>query len=141
MKNLPYIRHYKKLDQQFLSIKECYDYHKENELNHMKNKMRTKGSIDVHSIFGTYMRINPDLQSPKMYHDMSCLESVRTIITKYRTGSHSLPIQSGRLVGEERDERKCICNDDIQTIDHVLFDCNLTRNITSLINNGGLEGT
>ena len=132
-KNLPYIRHYRKLDLQFTTVQECYKFYRESEKNDMITKIRIKGSNDLDSILGTYLRINPDLQSPTMYHNMLCQEHVRAMITKYRTGSHGLRIQSGRKDGVLRAERKCICNKDIQTINHVLFECEITENITSLI--------
>ena len=68
-----------------------------------------------------------------MYHQMLCTESDRNILTKYRTGSHSLRIHTGRKNNEDRTERLCLCNDDIQTIDHILFHCKVTKNIRNLI--------
>ena len=78
---------------------------------------------DSNSILGTYCKINPSLKSPEMYHNLSCVESEKLIITKYRTGSHELRIQSGRLRNETRDERLCKCGTEIQTIEHMLFTC------------------
>ena len=46
-------------------------------------------------------------------------------MTRYRTGSHNLRIESGRTPYIPREERLCSCNDDIQTVKHVLLDCRL----------------
>ena len=51
----------------------------------------------------------------------------RTILTKYRTGSHSLNVQKGRSNRTQRKDRLCICNLGIQDITHVLFHCNNTQ--------------
>ena len=64
-----------------------------------------------------------------MYHQPLCDEATRSIITKYRTGSHNLRIQVGRRNRENRGERLCTCGDNIQTLEHVLFNCRFTKNI------------
>ena len=40
-----------------------------------------------------------------------------------------LKIQAGRLSGMGREERVCSCQQGIQTLAHVLFDCPITENI------------
>ena len=52
----------------------------------MVNKIRVKGN-DLDSILGTYLRINPTLDSPNMYNITERIESDRRTITKYTTGS------------------------------------------------------
>ena len=47
----------------------------------------------------------------------------RVCITRYRTGSHNLKIESGRTPHIPRDERYCSCNTSLQTIKHVLLEC------------------
>ena len=73
---------------------------------------------------------------PELYHILlknvilfSRPESTRSIITKYRTGSHNLRIQVGRRNRENRGERLCTCGDNIQTLEHVLFNCRFTKNV------------
>ena len=67
--------------------------------------------------------------TPDYNNNIACFELDRKIITKYRTGSHKLKIQAGRLTGEGRDHRLCSCGNDIQTLAHVLFICPLTADI------------
>ena len=58
------------------------------------------------------------------------MEFQRTSITRYRTGSHNLAIEKGRMFGGmERDERLCLCNREIQTVKHVLLNCPLLNQL------------
>ena len=57
----------------------------------------------------------------------------RIIITRYRTGSHSLRIQTGSSNDEQRNVRLSRCG---QTVDHVLFSCRHTENTRRLHNYG-----
>ena len=57
-----------------------------------------------------------------------CLENDRILITKYRTGSHRLKIQTDRWRSIPQDKRMCLCNNSIQTLQHVLCDCPLLEN-------------
>ena len=131
-KNLPYIRHYIKIDQKFENAFDCFRFHTNNERSTLVSKVTTIGVDDIDSSLGSYLRINPTLQSPSMYHCINCIESDRYILTRSRTGSHNLRIQKGRTTNEKRDERTCMCNYGVQTIDHVLFHCELTKHITAL---------
>ena len=131
-KNLPYIQHYVKLDQNFENAFDCFKYYLNEEKTSIESKIRTKGADDHDSVLGTYLRINPTLEHPSMYKRIECTEAERYTVTKYRTGSHSLKIQTGRKDKMARNERKCVCGHDVQTIDHVLYYCNLTKNITLL---------
>ena len=75
------------------------------------------------SKLGTYFQVNPTLERPT-YNDKT--EFQRICITRYRTGSHNLAIEKGRMNGSTaRDERLCPCNSDTQTIKHVLLHCPL----------------
>ena len=104
-KNISFLKHYKKLDATYTSPKECYNYYTNESTNVNAEKVMAKHSADNNSILGTYYRINPELKSPKLYTEPLCIESDRKIITQYRTGSHELRIQSGRLNNNERKER------------------------------------
>ena len=121
--NTTFLRHYKKLDQKFATPDECYRFHVKLHETQLRTKIQQKYDSDEDSILGTYMRINPTLQSPKLYRDISCHENDRRIITKYRVGSHELKIQSGRLAGSDRQDRICDSANGIQTVHHVLFSC------------------
>ena len=63
-----------------------------------------------------------------MYHDIYCNESDRKVLSKYRVGCHMLKIQSERLtLNSDRETRLCRCNLEIQTLEHVIFQCPLTE--------------
>ena len=48
-------------------------------------------------------------------------------MTRYRTGSHNLRIESGRMAKlfEPREDRLCQCTTNIQTLNHCLLSCPL----------------
>ena len=126
--NIPYIRHYKQLDQNFTDPDECCQFYIQKFDASITCKIKLKHESDSNSILGTYFKINPLLNSPQMYQSMSCMESERSIITKYRTGSHQLRIQSGRLHHEQQSDRLCKCETEVQTIEHMVFRCPRTEN-------------
>ena len=121
-KDTPYIKHYLQLEQQYETVSQCSDelYHRlkaDREL-----KINRAAAVDGESRLGTYLFINPTLCQPT--YDCP-LEFQRVMMTRYRTGSHNLRIESGRTPYIPREERLCSCNDDIQTVKHVLLDCRL----------------
>ena len=77
---------------------------------------------DLDSRLGTYLTINPSLSKPA-YQDK--LEFQRVCISRYRTGSHNLKIETGRMTNTAREERLCSCGTAVQTIGHVLLECPL----------------
>ena len=90
-----------------------------------ERKIRAAAS-DADSRLGTYLVINPSLSKP-VFEDK--LEFQRACISRYRTGSHDLHIESGRLTGTPREERLCVCNTGVQTVSHVLLHCPLLDEI------------
>ena len=70
--------------------------------------------------------LNKDLCSPKYYNDSNFPEYDRNILTKYRTGSHYLAIQTGRHTGIPRNERLCKCKKP-QMLQHIILECELTK--------------
>ena len=85
--------------------------------------IRESSARDKNSKLGTYFQVNPTLQKPT-FNDK--IEFQRICITRYRTGSHNLAIEKGRMNGSTvRDEHLCPCNHDTQTIRHVLLHCPL----------------
>lgn len=123
----PFIRHYIKLDEKFPNINQCYDYYVNEHKEAIRVKIMQKNSINPDSILGTYLKVNPQLEPPKLYKDLNCHETDRMIISRYRVGSHRLNIQAGRLRNVKMEERMCKCSTSIQTLEHVLFDCTLTE--------------
>ena len=127
--NTKFLRHYRKLDEKFSTPEECYEYHINEHNTKMSTKIQEKYDSDVDSILGTYKCINPNLVKPTFIENICCNENDRRTITKYRTGSHDLKIQSGRLNQTDRHDRLCSCGDVIQTLKHMIFECTNTMNM------------
>ena len=115
---------------QFNLIQVNFDFSPRSPINKTKqNRIIDKLDGDADSILGTYFRLNPILISPRLYQEFQCNEFDRKLITRFRTGSNDLQIKKGRISGASRDGRLCICELDIQSLHHVLFNCPLTENI------------
>ena len=78
--------------------------------------------------FATYVKINPALETHRLYSDMHSLpDNLRIIFTRFRTSSHRLRVELGRWSRIPSDQRTCSCGSgDIQDEAHV-FVCQLTR--------------
>ena len=89
---------------------------------------RLKTENDEDCRLGTYYRINPDLKGyvPRPQYIM---EFERKLITRFRTGSHSLNIELGRYCNTPRESRLCSCGYGVQTVWHIFKDCPLTKEI------------
>ena len=48
---------------------------------------------------------------------------LRISFTRFRTSSHRLKIETGRWSQIPRDQRTCVCNEGVQTEEHVLTAC------------------
>ena len=106
-KKLPYIKHYMNLDEKFENAFHCYTFYENEQKTLFAEKIREKEQRDCDSILGTHCRLNPAVQTPAIYHQMLWTESGCNILTKYRTGSHSLRIHNERKLNEDRTERLC----------------------------------
>ena len=115
-----YIKHYKHLVQKYTDPDKCTDILSNEFRNTFVAKIRSTADLDINSRLGTYAYINPSLTQPSFENK---LEFQRVIITRYRTGSHNLRIESGRTPYIPREERLCLCNNDLQTISHVMLHC------------------
>ena len=82
-------------------------------------------AADCDSKLATYHRVNPLLQ--KLIVPTGTLtENERILVTRFRTGSHSLAIETGRFSNTPRENRLCLCGS-IQTVWHIFTECPLTR--------------
>ena len=79
---------------------------------------------DIDSKLSTYLEVNPEL---KKFEFNAPFEPERIIITRYRTGSHNLKIETGRMCQPPipREDRLCFCRTDLQTLRHCLLHCPL----------------
>ena len=64
-------------------------------------------------------------------------EPNRVIISRYRSGSHNLYIDTGRMSNPAipRDERLCTCDTEIQTVEQCLLRCPLLQELYDDQNN------
>ena len=119
-KNVHFIRHYKKLANDFISAQECYNYYRGCFIDGIKQEIIDKIKIYTFSPLDDYILINPSLETPKA-QNMLC-EYDRQVITRYRSGSHFLRINTGYFQRTPITARLCRCNK-IQNLEHVLFRC------------------
>ena len=121
--------HYKRLEETYKYNSCC----KETLRNSFRHKwsytIDNKHQLDAESKLGVYKSINPEFHS---YLDNTIPEYERIQVTRYRTGSHNLQIEKGRHTRTPRDERKCSCTTDVQTLNHVVFKCSLTERIPEI---------
>ena len=99
--NTKFLKHYKILDEKFPTPDEYYKFYAEQHKTNIYDKIQEKYDQDIDSMLGTYKRGNPTFVKPSLHSSICCNENDRTIITRYRTGSHDLKIQSGRLIRSE----------------------------------------
>ena len=128
--NTKYIKHYKQLDQLYTNAEKCA----ETLINKFKTTRETSirsAATDSNSRLGTYLYINPSICKPTFVNK---LEFQRVFITRYRCGSHNLRIEAGRTSYIPREERLCICNNDLQTVKHVLLQCPLLNGLRERYN-------
>ena len=79
------------------------------------------------SRLGTYLLVNGSLSIPD---HRNVLEFKRVLLTRYRTGSHNLRIETGRMQPRvDRENRFCKCETGIQTLTHCFLDCPLLQSL------------
>ena len=128
--NCSFVKYYKNLEESYTNTDEC----EKKLVDDFKTTFETKitaASNDRDSRLGTYLSINPSLSKPE-FKDK--LEFQRVCISRYRTGSHNLKIESGRITSTDREERLCLCNTGIQSISHVLLHCPMLDTIREKYN-------
>ena len=105
----------------------------ENDINLRKERImssqRTRAS--------TYRVINPELTVHSMYTSNDIVDDdFRIALTRLRTSSHRLRIETGRWARIPQDRRFCQCGLAVQTEQHVLTECTL---VTHIRNSHGCE--
>ena len=90
--------------------------------------MVAKYNEDPDSKLGTYHRVNPNLNS-NVQNPQQIMEFERELITRFRTGSHSLAVEIGRYSNIPRENRLCSCGNGVQTVWHVMAECCETRDV------------
>ena len=121
--NIPYTRHYVNLARNYSSSHDCL-IKMQNEYKNIWKTTFANAAHDSDSRLGTYYAINPRLLTPS-YLSKTMFETDRQILTRFRCGSHSLGIETGRYNNIPRDRRLCTCGIGIQTIIHCFIECPL----------------
>ena len=83
---------------------------------------------------------NASLEPPSQNYNYKP-EFERVVITRYRSGSHNLKIETGRFANPRipREERQCLCNTGLQTLHHCLFNCPLLAEVRAEYEYGSIE--
>ena len=113
---IEYLQHYISLDEKYRRPKDIYT----EALSEVRSKIRAKGNdVQNHYRFYVYQMINPDLL-PSPF--LSCANA-GDAITRFRCGSHNLPIETGRWRRIPRQARLCSVCHVMGDESHVLFNC------------------
>ena len=73
-----------------------------------------------------YKTLTNNVQVPQ-----TSMEFERELVTRFRTGSHSLAIEIGRYSNISRENRLCSCGNGVQTVWHIMAECCETRDIVN----------
>ena len=121
--NTSYIKFYKKLEDKYNDPSNCNTLMREEMREQFVEKIRDSAISDPDSKLGSYHRVNPLFEVPIF---SNLLEFQRVCVSRYRTGSHNLRIERDRwLPYSNREDRVCICDTGVQSVEHVLLHCPL----------------
>ncbi len=86
--------------------------------------------------FNTYLDINPQLDVHSVYKATVIYipDYIRVAFTRLRLSSHRLRIETGRWSRVIREDRLCVCAQEVQDEAHVIFRCPNTRGIRQTYN-------
>ena len=125
--NTAYIKHYRNLVLKYNDPINCAKTLETKFRNDFIARILEAEVRDQNSKLGTYILVNPSLAKP-LYDKI--IECERVMITRYRTGSHNLRIERDRfLPNSKREDRICLCGRSVQTIKHVILDCDLLNDL------------
>ena len=112
-----FLQHYVDLDTSYENSDSIEKYHMELVRNKIKAFANDK---DKHYKFWIYLENNPELiMSPFLNR----IDSVSKSITKFRLGSHNLPIETGRWCRRKREDRLCTSCYLLGDENHAVFSC------------------
>ena len=126
-KNTYFIRHYIKMHALFKDAQHCYNFHKDKFTEINIENMRKKAELSEINTMKDYITINKYMNKPT-YLNSNIMERDRIILTKYRTGSHYLRINTGKHERLPQEKRLCRCKQ-TQTLKHVILECEQLKNI------------
>ena len=125
---ISYVRYYKNLIIKFGDPVRCEQMLNQSFMATCKQKF-IDASVDIDSKLGTYYHVNPLLKPFTAAQNLT--ENERILITRFRTGSHSLAVEIGRFSNVKRENRLCVCGDGVQTVWHIFTECQFTRTIVN----------
>jgi hypothetical protein len=122
--NLKYIAYYDELQQEYENPQDCLKQKCEQFKSECADTLKRKAGDDVGSRCGVYLQVNPQLNPPEY---KGVMEMERKLLSRYRSGSHSLRVEIGRMSYPPmpREQRLCSCNTGVQSLHHVLLECPL----------------
>jgi hypothetical protein len=98
----------------------------DSDISLRKTRMLNSQSTKVQA----YLTINPELKVHSLYSPVEDIpEYARTSLTRFRTSSHYLKIETGRWSRVARENRTCQCQESVQSEEHVVTACPLTLNM------------
>ena len=126
--NLPFVAYYDNLTNQHQTPTRCQDTLRSAFFDELHQKISNAAIEDKDSKLGAYFDVNPRFQTPTF---TNIFELDRITISRYRSGSHNLKIESGRcsVPKVERELRMCSCNSEVQTLSHCLLSCPLLQEL------------
>ena len=116
-----FIQHYEQLISKYSSVDDIIEEFR----TQTKERVR-ENTQKGHSKFCTYAKINPCLTLSSL---LDIIHPAVNYITKFRLGSHYLPVETGRWSGLARNERLCGPCGEFEDEKHALFNCSLIDRI------------
>ena len=128
---LPYLSYYEQLRSDYGDPEWCRISIEREYFENFKEKINREYEKDIDSKLGSYLLVNPTLQKYVPY-PQNIMELERELVTRYRTGSHSLAIELGRFSNTPRENRTCCCGNSVQSVWHIFFNCDRTHDLTNI---------
>ena len=121
------IKHYEQLLMSFTTVHDI----KKKFTEDTKARIRSNAEKS-RSKYKTYLTINPDLESPRVFEKLYQHKDI-SMISKLRVSSHNLQIEMGRRTGTKVEDRKCHCGE-VEDEQHFLLHCNTYLDIRNKYN-------
>ena len=102
--NVPYLKYYEQIKREYTEPASCQKAIEKTYYDMFKRKMRMECEKDADSKLGTYYLVNPLLRK-YVPNPQPIMETEGELVTRYRSGSHSLAIELGRYSNTIRENR------------------------------------